>query len=157
MTSGALIRAARLPEIDALSALCLRSKAYWGYDEAFMALCVPTLRVSAGAIADGLAFVAEFEGRPVGVHQLVLEGIRAELDLLFVDPPAIGTGIGRRLYRHAERLATSRGCRELSIIADPFATAFYVAMGARYVEDVPSDSIPGRMLPRYVHGLGPAR
>ncbi len=122
-----------------------------------MALCVPTLRVSAGAIANALAFVAEVERQPSGVLQLEVKGARAELDLLFVDPPTIGAGIGRRLYRHAEQLATARGCRELSIVADPFACPFYAARGARYVEDVPSDSIPGRMLPRYVHVLGSSR
>lgn len=156
MTSDVRIRAARLAEIDELGALCLRSKAHWGYDAAFMARCVSSLRVTAGAIADDLAFVAAMGERPVGVHQLALKGAQAELDLLFVDPPAIGRGVGRRLYRHAEQLAMTRGCRELSIVADPFARTFYVAMGARYVEDGPSEGIPGRMLPRYVRDLGPS-
>lgn len=148
-----LIRGARLDEVEALSALCLRSKAHWGYDADFMARCVPHLRVSPGAIRKRLAFVATVAGRPAGVYQLSIAGQIAELDLMFVDPPAIGTGVGRRLYRHAEKVAREAGCRELTIVADPFAATFYAAMGAQYVEDVPSDAIPGRMLPRYVQVL----
>lgn len=149
----ATIRQARLAEVEALNALCVRSKAHWGYDAEFMARCVPHLRVSPEAIRKGLAFVALADGRPVGVHQVSVSGPTADLDLMFVDPPAIGTGIGRRLYRHAEDIALAAGCRELSIVADPFAKAFYAAMGALHVEDVPSDAIPGRMLPRYVQAL----
>jgi GNAT superfamily N-acetyltransferase len=157
VTAPVEIREARLPEIDELSALCYRSKAHWGYDAVFMARCVPHLRVSLEAIGKDFAFVATAGDRPVGVHQISVNGTGADLDLLFVDPPAIGTGVGRRLYRHAAGVALAAGCRKISIVADPFATAFYAAMGAQYVEDVPSDAIPGRMLPRYVHRLSSRR
>lgn len=151
--SAATIRGARLAEIEALSALCVRSKAHWGYDAEFMARCVPHLRVSPEAIWKGLAFVAVAGEVPVGVHQISGKGTSAKLDLFFVDPPAIGTGVGRQLYRHAEGVALAAGCRELIIDADPFAAAFYAAMGARYLEDLPSEAIPGRTLPRYVQVL----
>lgn len=147
------IRGARLDEIEALSALCVRSKAHWGYDAEFMARCVPHLRVSPEAVGKGLAYVAAAGEVAVGVHQISVKAASAELDLFFVDPPAIGTGVGRQLYRHAVGVALAVGCRELIIDADPFAAAFYAAMGARYLEDVPSDAIPGRKLPRYVQVL----
>jgi hypothetical protein len=35
------IRPARIDEAAALSDLCFRSKAVWGYDTEFMALCPP--------------------------------------------------------------------------------------------------------------------
>jgi hypothetical protein len=45
MTSDALaevrLRAPRLDELEALSDLCLRSKAVWGYDAAFLEACRP--------------------------------------------------------------------------------------------------------------------
>lgn len=156
MTSGVVVREARLAEAEDLSALCLRSKAHWGYDAGFLARCVPHLRVSPEAIRNGLAFVAVADDKPLGVHQISVKGASAELDLFFVDPPAIGTGVGRRLYRHAEGIALAVGCRELIIDADPFAAPFYAAMGATYVEDVPSEAIPGRTLPRYVQVLRPS-
>jgi GNAT superfamily N-acetyltransferase len=156
VTLDVAVRKARLAEAEDLSALCLRSKAHWGYDADFLARCVPHLRLSPEAIRNGLAFVAVADDKPLGVHQISVKGISAELDLFFVDPPAIGTGVGRRLYRHAESIALAAGCHELVIDADPFAAAFYAAMGAAYVEDVPSDAIPGRMLPRYVQVLRPS-
>ncbi len=39
------VRPARSGEAVSLTALCLRSKAHWGYDAAFMRLCVPSLIV----------------------------------------------------------------------------------------------------------------
>ena len=41
----ATVRSARAGEAASLTALCLRSKAHWGYDAEFMRLCVPSLTV----------------------------------------------------------------------------------------------------------------
>src|SRR5476649_1400099 len=51
--SGITIRPALLDEADALSALCLRSKAHWGYDAAFMALSQDALTISPALIKTG--------------------------------------------------------------------------------------------------------
>ena len=37
----------------------------------------------------------------------------------------------------------------MTILADPNAAAFYQRMGARFLQDAPSDAIPGRTLPLY--------
>ena len=50
-------------EAEALSALALRSKAYWGYDEAFMTACVGELTVSPAAF-DRSTFVRAMSERP---------------------------------------------------------------------------------------------
>ena len=67
--------------------------------------------------------------------------------MLFVDPPAIGSGAGRLLYRHVLETAGRLGFTRLTIDADPYAEPFYLAMGARRIGTAPSGSIPGRMLP----------
>jgi GNAT superfamily N-acetyltransferase len=67
--------------------------------------------------------------------------------LLFVEPQAIGTGVGRALYHHVLATARALGFTALRIEADPNAEPFYRAMGARPVGVVPSGSIPGRELP----------
>ncbi len=52
------IRAARPGEADALSALCLRSKAHWGYDDDFLERCrFDTFEEAAAALEN--AFVLE--------------------------------------------------------------------------------------------------
>jgi GNAT superfamily N-acetyltransferase len=144
------IRAARAREVEALSALCFRSKAHWGYDAAFMAQCRATLRVSPQAIHDGRVFVAaDASDLPLGVAQI--DPVEAEIDLglLFVDPPAMRHGIGKLLLRHAIAAAARTGARHMTVLADPYAAPFYERMGARFVGMAPSDAIPGRELPLY--------
>jgi GNAT superfamily N-acetyltransferase len=85
----------------------------------------------------------------VGVATVLPEGETSDLDVLFVDPPAIGGGAGRLLFDAAVTLARKQGARRLTILADPNAAAFYERMGARFLRNAPSDAIPGRTLPFY--------
>jgi hypothetical protein len=62
------IRPARAGEAEALTALCVRSKAHWGYDAAFMRLCVPPLTMSEHSIAEDRVPVASG-----GVGRLLFE------------------------------------------------------------------------------------
>jgi GNAT superfamily N-acetyltransferase len=150
----AAIRKAVPGEGAELSALCLRSKAYWGYDAAFMARCAASLTVSEAGIAAGRVLVAfDAVGRTIGVAGVELDGGTADLAVMFVDPPAIGGGAGRALFQASIDLARSLGARRLTILADPNAASFYERMGARYLHDAPSDAIPGRTLPFYEYDL----
>lgn len=137
-------------DLEALSALCLRSKAWWGYDAAFMALCVDALTLGPEALTPGASIAAWDGSAPAGVACVSVEGCVAELEKLFVDPPYIGTGLGRRLFDWATEAARAGGANALRILADPGAAPFYERMGAKLVGDEPSDAIPGRMLPRLV-------
>lgn len=146
------IRAARPEEAAGLSALCLRAKAHWGYDRAFLAQCRDALTVDPTAIRAEQVFVAtDREDRPIGLYQIDGDA----LALLYVEPAWIGQGVGRALLRHAAALARGRGVHQLSILADPHAAGFYRAQGAAYLLDAPSDAIPGRMLPVYLLSLQP--
>ena len=148
------IRRAEAGEAQALTALCLRSKAHWGYDAEFMRLCVPSLTVSEGTIAEGRVLVATDEaGRTIGTASVLQDGNDAELGLMFVDPPAIGGGIGRALFDEAIGLARRLGYRRMTILADVNAAPFYERMGARFLHRAPSDAIPGRTLPFYEYDL----
>jgi GNAT superfamily N-acetyltransferase len=148
------IRTAKAGEGEALTALCVRSKAHWGYDAAFMKLCAASLTVSEVDIATGRVLVAvDAEGRTLGVAGIALDGDTADLDVIFVDPPAIGSGAGRALFEAAAGLARRLGARRLTILADPNAARFYERMGARFLSEAPSDAIPGRVLPLYEYDL----
>jgi GNAT superfamily N-acetyltransferase len=139
----ARLRPARPGEQPALTELCLRSKAYWGYDAAFMAACRAELTL--GEDLDRV-IVAEDEGQMLGLAELSPDG--GELEKLFVAPEAMGRGLGRQLLDWCAREAAGRGVASLVIESDPGAADFYRRMGA--VDDgvVPSGSIPGRVLPR---------
>ena len=95
----------------------------------------------------------ELAGLRLGLVRVEPDGETAELGLMFVDPPAMGSGAGRMLFEAATRLARRQGARRMMILADPNAAPFYERMGARFVRNAPSDAIPGRTLPFYEYDL----
>lgn len=146
-----LIRPARAGEAALLTALCLRSKAHWGYDEAFMAAAARLLRIRESEIASGCVLVAVETDRPCGIAAIL--PLRrpgwCELSHLFVAPERFGRGVGRALFDAAVALAANRGARHVSILSDPNAAAFYARLGARRCGEAPSGVVPGRMLPLF--------
>ena len=148
------VRSAKPGESRSLTALCVRSKAHWGYDSAFMKLSAAALSVNEDDIAAGRVLVAVDDAdRVIGMACVLQDSDTADLDALFVDPPAIGSGAGRALFEAAVVLARRQGARRMTILADPNAAAFYERMGARYLRNAPSDAIPGRTLPFYEYDL----
>lgn len=149
MSARPLLRAAREAEAAALSALALRSKAYWGYDAAFVEACRAELTLAGPDLAARRTVVAEEpeSGRVLGLRTLEGSPPRGVLGMFFVDPVAIGRGVGRFLYEDMLAQAARLGFTRLSIDADPHAEGFYRAMGAVTVGRVPSGSIAGRTLP----------
>ncbi|WP_199737226.1 MULTISPECIES: GNAT family N-acetyltransferase [Micromonospora] len=149
-----LIRPARPEEAGELTELALRSKAHWGYDEEFLTRCRAELTLTATDIAERQVTVAERNGRVVGLAVLAGGPPEPELDMLFVDPPAIGTGVGRVLFQHVVSAARAAGARTLWIEADPGAEAFYRRVGAVAAGTSISPST-GRKLPRLRRDLRP--
>jgi GNAT superfamily N-acetyltransferase len=141
------LRPARDTEAGLLSELALRSKGHWGYDQAFLDACREELTLTPADLRARRAVVAARAGRVVGFYTLAGEPPDATLDHLFVEPDAIGAGVGRALWVHATAAAEALGFARVEIEADPQAEAFYLAMGARRRGTVPSGSIPGRLLP----------
>jgi GNAT superfamily N-acetyltransferase len=142
------IRRARPAEASVLSALAMRSKAHWGYDADFLAACRDDLTLTGEDIATSTVYVCDGANAPSGFYRLLLldDGV-AELDALFVEPAAMGQGVGRRLWRHAVATAAKLGCREIVLQSDPQAEGFYLAMGAQRAGESESTVMPGRMLP----------
>ena len=145
---AATIRRARPSEADNLSELALRSKGHWGYDADFLAACRDDLTLSPEDIATSAVYVHDGGDIALGYYRLLLQddGV-AELDALFVEPAAMGHGVGKRLWQHAVATAAELGCSELVLQSDPQAEGFYLAMGAQRAGDLESTVIPGRMLP----------
>lgn len=144
------IRHASAADLAALSALCLRSKAHWGYDADFLAACVGPLTVHASDLSDPCAVARGANGGFVGFVRVAVKGGTANLEKLFVNPVAIGSGLGRRLFTWGVDQARAAGARDMIIVSDPGAVPFYERMGAIQNGAVPSEAIPGRLLPRLV-------
>ena len=151
------IRRARPDEADALTALAGRSKAHWGYDADFLDRVSDAMRLHADEIGRHEVWVLESSsGTPIGYHR-VIPGEPAELEDLWVEPSAIGSGAGRRLLAHALEVARTEGASAIEIDADPHAVGFYERMGAIRIGETPSTLIPGRVLPRMRIGLSSSR
>ncbi len=147
------LREPRASELTALSDLCMRSKAVWGYDDAFMQACRAELTLTQEDMSASRLQVGEADDVIVGVAQVSAAGDVAYLEKLFVEPDRLRSGAGRALFAWAVRTAKDMGADRLVIEADPGAAAFYRRMGARDDGVAPSASIPGRTLPRLVLDL----
>jgi len=148
--SGYTLRPARHDECAALDDICFRSKAYWGYDAAFMEDVRDQIRVNLDAVAAGRVWTAvDATDRPCGVLEVdPLDAMTADLTLLFIDPDHMRQGIGRALYAKALDLARDLGVHHLVIDADPQAAAFYASMGAIRTGSEPT-GYQGRLLPKF--------
>ena len=138
MASGTVaIRPATAEEAPALSELCRRSKAHWGYDDDFMAACVEELTVRPERYGDNEVWVAE-DGAPVGLYELACDpdGV-GDVLLFFVAPEAMGRGVGAALWSHMEQRAADRGLTRITVEADPYAAPFYERMGCRLTGRAP--------------------
>lgn len=146
-TAGPVVRAARPGEAALLSELALRSKGHWGYDADFLAACREELTLTEDELGVRRTRVAEVDGEVLGLSTLEGAPPVGELGMLFVEPAAIGRGIGRLLMAHLLEEARAAGFIRLRIDADPSAEPFYLAAGAVRVGEVASASVPGRVLP----------
>ncbi len=141
------IRPARPDEAPALSALAMRSKAHWGYSEGFMESCRASLTIEPDHCDGSSLLVAKRDGQLVGFARVVGSPADGELSDLWVDPDAMGHGVGRTLFKAITQQARQLGFRRLRIDSDPNAEAFYLHMGAVRIGETPSTAIPGRVLP----------
>ena len=142
------LRDARQNELPTLSELCLRSKAVWGYDDAFMTACRAELTLRSDELQSTHLQVAERDLTVVGLAQVTVTSTDADLLKLFVEPALLRSGVGRLLFEWATTKARGLGAVRMIIEADPGAAPSYEHMGARYAGFAPSQSVPRRMLPR---------
>ena len=142
------LRDARKSELPSLSELCLRSKAVWGYDDAFMTACRAELTLHPEELRSTSLQLVVRDSTVVGLTQVKVTDTDADLLKLFVEPALLRSGVGRLLFKWATGKARDLGAVRMIIEADPGAAPFYEHMGARYAGFAPSQSIPGRMLPR---------
>jgi GNAT superfamily N-acetyltransferase len=144
----AALRLAHPGEEQELTELIIRSKASWGYDEAFMASCQAELKVSSEDVLAGRVTVAVAAGplSTLGLYVLNLDLADPELISLFVDPQAMGAGVGGLLLADALARANQAGVELLLIESDPNAEPFYIGQGAVRTGQRRSGST-GRLLP----------
>ena len=141
------VRTAKIEDRDELIDLTFRSKAYWGYDAAFMESVREELKVPVKHIEVGYVHILEDAGSLIGFFSLIEVKGEWELDFAFINPPFIGKGYGRALWEAIMEQARNQGIASFAIVADPHAEGFYLRMGAKRVGQIASSSIKNRVLP----------
>lgn len=142
------IRPAAPQEAAQITAIALRSKAHWGYSQAFMDACRHELTITAEMVVTSVVMVLETSTGITGFYTLQhIDAETAEIGHLFIAPETIGEGYGEQLWRHALATAQAAGYRRLQVESDPYAEGFYQRMGMiRYGEHA-STIFAGRFLP----------
>lgn len=146
------IRKALAFEYEQLSKIALQSKAFWGYDEAFMRACEHELLVSQADLTNPIYtyWVLQQDDTIAGYCALKpLNDQQIELDALFVKPNFMCKGYGAALFKHVVPLLQASSYQQLIILSDPQASGFYEQMGATFHSWQSSQYIEGRKLPLY--------
>ncbi|GAB1437718.1 GNAT family N-acetyltransferase [Providencia sp.] len=141
---------ANASEAKELTTIALESKKYWGYSNDFIEMCRDELTLKEADFVNSLILVAKNNEIYCGFVQLRLNENtgQGELEKLFVAPSFIGLGVGKALYELAVEQALKLNIKELLLDADPNAENFYKKMGAITIYNTPSESIPGRFIPK---------
>lgn len=139
-------RSAERSDVERLHEITVAAKAHWGHDLAWVVNWVAAGDFASVAVARGDAWLVEIDGAIAGWSALQLRGDVAWLEDLWVDPPYMGRGVGRTLFRDATARATAAGARRLEWEADLDAVGFYERMGARRVRNSGVTEL-GRILP----------
>jgi GNAT superfamily N-acetyltransferase len=127
MCTAIVIRQARLDERDRLEALQRHASLAREEDRQALLAHPDAIELPSWQIVEGHVWVAERNEAAIGFSVVLpLADDEIELDGLFVEPHAWGTGIGRRLVEHAAGLTAARSMR---VIANPGAAGFYAACG----------------------------
>lgn len=124
------ILSASSKDAEALTSIAVAAKSYWGYPEDWIRRWAAVLTITPDYIAENPTFVAFADEERVGFYALQIRASEALLDHLWVLPGAMGHGVGRALFAHAESAARRAGATQMSIVGDPNAEGFYQRMGA---------------------------
>ena len=132
------IRDARPAEAAALASLQRRSSDMWEDSRALLAAHPEVIESPHGAIAEGRVRVAvAASGRRLGFSVvLAAECGTVELDDLFVEPDAMGRGVGRLLIADVVSRAAAAQATSIDVTANPNAHGSYERLGFRVTGDV---------------------
>ena len=144
------IRSARSDDAQQLTRLAHAAKSHWGYPTEWIERWESDLTLTPAYLAAHRTFVAEVDGNIAGLCVLEIDAGGARLEHVWIDPARQRQGIGRALLDEALRAAKAAGVSAVELLADPYAEAFYIRLGATRTGEVPAP-MPGaadRMLPR---------
>ncbi|MBL4904639.1 MAG: GNAT family N-acetyltransferase [Flavobacteriaceae bacterium] len=145
-----MIVTAAISDLDMLTAIALKSKAFWGYSDNLIEGWREELTVTPKILDECTVYNYIQDQKIIGFYVLNRVNVRTSyLDFLFVLPTYTGKGIGSELLTHAIDFSSKGGCAILNVLSDPNAEAFYASHGFQTIHKKES-SIPDRFLPEMV-------
>lgn|SRR3990167_9608017 len=142
------IRDAAIDNLNQINNILRLSKAYWGYDTAFMERFMGGFGITHAYIAQHIVklFYANDDLAGFFNFGFNVDGL-FELDNFFLHPDYIGKGMGRLLWHACCQEAKKQGKNEFIIWSDPNAEKFYVKMGCEKIGVRQSPTMPNRYPP----------
>jgi GNAT superfamily N-acetyltransferase len=131
--SSVILRKAERSDAEVLSGIACSAKKHWGYPEEWLCEWSASLRITPLMIEANPTFLASREDEAIGFFMLIRAAPPLRLEHLWVTPPWIGRGIGRRLFDYSVKIGQSLGERGFDIESDPNAEGFYLRLGARRI------------------------
>lgn len=137
-------------DLDKINLLMRRSKAYWGYEAAFMDKFIQLFQVTTNYLEQNtVKLFYELDKSQcdnlVGFYSLSLsEKDDYELDNFFIDPDCIGKGFGKEMWGILIEDLKLSGVNRFTLWSDPGAEAFYKKMGCTKIGVKKSPMMPDR-------------
>lgn len=143
------IRQPRVDECEHMTTLCLASKKSLGYDDDFMALCVDELSITPAKLSTNEFWAYDEGGTIFGFVCIAHDGhsTNAEIKSFFIGANQRGSGIGTKLWAKVLQRCKELHIKKLHLDSEPLSAGFYEKLGFRTIGEVPSGSIPNRVLP----------
>lgn len=141
---------ATIQDHDSLTQLTVRSKAHWGYSAELMNEWLSLLTVSKEYIEQNEVFKLVNDIEIIGYYSYSIENSNLlHLDNLFVDPPFIGKGYGKRLMLDFLERITPLSPIKVQLDSDPNSEPFYSSFGFEIINRTES-SIKNRFIPTMI-------
>jgi GNAT superfamily N-acetyltransferase len=131
-----------------MTAIALAAKRHWHYPEAWIETWRDDLTFTPEGIGAHPTYQLVEDDSALAVYRLKIDGSDAELIDLGGRPSAMGRGMGRQLFQHAEHTARLHHCTRLHLASAPHAEAFYLHLGLQRFgeQNAQMDHLP-RVLP----------
>lgn len=125
-----VFRPPRPGEAAAIRELIVRSMGHWEHPPGYLEEARELMTLSADDLERDEAWVVLADGAVAGFYRLSrANASAAEIEEFHLEPPMIGRGIGRRMFKHALERARTMGARQLVWSTDANAFGFYLRMG----------------------------
>lgn len=141
------ITKAALADAKVLTALTLRSKSYWNYEEKQILDWKPDLTITQKYFEESEIFKLSMGKKLIAFYAYQIENqTDLKLDFLFVEPEFIGKGYGKILIGDVLKRAENLGIQKMLVDSDPNSEGFYYKHGFRVIGKLKT-SIKNRFLP----------